>query len=284
MARGRFLSESVAKDIRLNSMSVEAELVYLMTIPHLDRDGLIEGDTEILYGTVCPKRRQFIDRMGEFVQEWVHVGLVVYYETSEGPILWFRGFAKNQLGLRYERETESRFPPPPGYERGKDGLTAIKTPPPSDTNGGNNQPSVDGIRQESDSLRQNDGDSRKLSAQVQVQVEVKDQYIRANDERKTEPTLSQRVFDRLESEWSTVNPGQMDRHSALAEKYGYEAWVAGLERCTHGKRSNSDYVEKAILSAIDEKPSLKKKEPKAAPTLRYTTIDPVTGVRKEVLQ
>jgi hypothetical protein len=44
MARGRFLSESVATDARLNGLSVEAELVYLMTIPHLDRDGLIEGD------------------------------------------------------------------------------------------------------------------------------------------------------------------------------------------------------------------------------------------------
>lgn len=113
MARGRFLSDTVAKDLKLNSLSVEAELVYLLTIPHLDRDGLIEGDTDILFGTVCPKRRQFIDRMGEFIQEWVHVGLVACYDSDNGPVLWFKGFAKNQLGIRYDRETPSKFPPPP---------------------------------------------------------------------------------------------------------------------------------------------------------------------------
>lgn len=113
MARGRFISESVATDARLNSLSVEAELVYLMTIPHLDRDGLIDGDPNVLWGKVCPKRRQFLDTIAVYIQEWAKAGLVLMYDTDNGPVLWFKGFIKNQLGLRYDRETPSKFPPPP---------------------------------------------------------------------------------------------------------------------------------------------------------------------------
>lgn len=113
VARGRFISDSIATDARLNSLSVEAELVYLMAIPHLDRDGLIEGDPDVLWGKVCPKRRVFLDGIATFIQEWATAGLVLMYDTDNGPVLWFKGFAKNQTGLRYDRETPSKFPPPP---------------------------------------------------------------------------------------------------------------------------------------------------------------------------
>jgi hypothetical protein len=170
MARGRFISESVAKDLRLNSLSVEAELVYLMTIPHLDRDGLIEGDPEIVLGTVCPKRRQFLNMMDSIIGEWVKVGLVVTYDSQEGQVLWFKGFTKNQQGLRYDRETPSKFPAPPGYKHTKTGMERTSD---GDT------------PQDDDSIRQNAGDVRQMSAragadarpevQVQVQVQVQDQ-------------------------------------------------------------------------------------------------------------
>lgn len=154
MARGRFIADTVAKDARLNSLSIEAELVYLLTIPHLDRDGMIEGDPDILWGTVCPKRRQFLDTMATFIQEWANVGLVVCYDTDEGVVLWFRGFAKNQTGMRYERESASRFPTPPGFIRTESGIvpepiqtetamqrpSAPSSPPPSDPNPYQRQP------------------------------------------------------------------------------------------------------------------------------------------------
>lgn len=146
MARGRFISESVAKDARLNSLSVEAQLVYLMTIPHLDRDGLIEGDPDVLWGTVCPKRRQFLDRMAEFIQEWAKAELVLMYDTEDGPVLWFKGFAKNQQGMRYDREAPSKFSPPPSNNA---------PPPPAPT---------------PDELRTNSGN---CLAEVKDQVEVK---------------------------------------------------------------------------------------------------------------
>lgn len=160
MARGRFISESVAKDLRLNSLSVEAELVYLMTIPHLDRDGLIEGDPEILLGTVCPKRRQFLDMMDCIIGEWVKAGLVVLYDSQDGDVLWFKGFTKNQQGLRYERETPSKFAPPPGYEHTKTGMKRTDD---------------DDIPSNGDSIRQNAGGVRQNALQEQAQSQVKDQ-------------------------------------------------------------------------------------------------------------
>jgi hypothetical protein len=140
MARGRFISESVATDARLNSLSVEAQLVYLMTVPHLDRDGRIEGDPDVLWGKVCPKRRQFLDRMATFIQEWAKAGLVQCYDTDEGVVLWFKGFTKNQQGMRYDREAPSKFPPPPNNGepvREVDAPPCEPTPDKLPTNSGN---------------------------------------------------------------------------------------------------------------------------------------------------
>lgn len=173
MARGRFLSESIATDARLNSLSVEAELAYLMTVPHLDRDGLIEGDPDVLWGKVCPKRRIFLDSMASFIQEWTKAGLVICYDTDDGLVLWFKGFAKNQLGLRYDRETPSRFAPPP------------------------NLSSVDSLRQESGKVPEA-SDNSVAQWQVQVQVEVQDQVKEslpaAQDATPKTPTPQQELF------------------------------------------------------------------------------------------
>jgi hypothetical protein len=122
MANGRFVSASVATDKRLNDLSLEAELLYLKTIPHLDRDGLILGEPLALWGQVARRRPELMTRMAALVDEWVESGLVVRYEADGDPILWFVGFTKNQQGMRYAREAESRLPPPPGYARLSTGL------------------------------------------------------------------------------------------------------------------------------------------------------------------
>lgn len=173
MARGRFISESIAKDARLNSLSVEAQLVYLMTVPHLDRDGLIEGDPDVLWGIVCPKRRMFLDTMPQLIHEWATVGLVLMYDSNDGPVLWFKGFTKNQQGMRYEREAPSRFPPPP------DDATPDKLP----TNSGNCRPEVE------------------VEVKDQVEIEVKDllpnaaaTHTKPLSTQVKEPTPQQEMF------------------------------------------------------------------------------------------
>lgn len=122
MARGRMIASTVATDKRFNSLSSDAALIYLMTIPHLDRDGLILGDTMPLWGRVCPRRNEYIPFMDELIAEWVKSGLVIAYDCEDGRVLYFVGFGKNQTGMRYDRESPSMFPPPPNHIRTSNGL------------------------------------------------------------------------------------------------------------------------------------------------------------------
>lgn len=125
MARGRMIANTVATDKRLNALTCAAALVYLMAIPHLDRDGLILGDTMPFWGKVCPRRVEFMGHMADIIAEWIDAGLVISYECDEGTILCFTGFFKNQTGMHYDREAASSFPPPPGYIRAAKGLEKL---------------------------------------------------------------------------------------------------------------------------------------------------------------
>lgn len=133
MARGRFLNASIAADIALNSLSLEAHWLYMMTIPHLDRDGLIIADTYVLFGKVCPRRPELIGRIDDLLDEWVASELVIIFPTRKGKVAFFKGFIKNQQGMHYAREGASELDVPPGYERTDKGVEPIQdeieTPP-----------------------------------------------------------------------------------------------------------------------------------------------------------
>ncbi len=121
MARGRMLATTIATDKALNSISTEAELLYLKTVPHLDRDGLIVGDNDLLFAKIAPRRPSLIDHIESAVCEWVEAGLVTRYEWKDGQALYFHGFRKNNR-ITYSREAPSTYPPPPGYVRTDAGL------------------------------------------------------------------------------------------------------------------------------------------------------------------
>lgn len=123
MADRRMLSATVAEDEELNRLSIEAQLLFLMTIPHLDRDGLITGNPRVLFGRVCPLRDELRDRILVLTNEWVDQGLVRRYAGADGgSVLFFDSFMKHQRGIEYSSEKPSRFPPPPGWVRTKAGL------------------------------------------------------------------------------------------------------------------------------------------------------------------
>jgi hypothetical protein len=122
MAERRMLSASIAEDEALNRLSIEAQLLFLMTIPHLDRDGLISGNPRVFFGKVCPLRDELRDRILSLINEWVDQGLVIRYDSGNGPVLFFKSFRRHQIGLKYTRDKASRFPPPPGWIRTPEGL------------------------------------------------------------------------------------------------------------------------------------------------------------------
>lgn len=123
MARGRMLNQSIAEDAEFNEMSIEAQLMLLRTLPFLDRDGLINGNASVLRGRVAPLL-DLPKSMASIVDEWVNADLVLRYTVGKQTIIFFPSFAKNQIGMRYERETASTYPPPPGYKRTPKGLIA----------------------------------------------------------------------------------------------------------------------------------------------------------------
>jgi len=139
------VNTTIASDQRLNSLSIEAEYLYLKTIPHLDRDGLIYGKANLLWAKACPERMELLPRIDALVTEWVQKSLVLKYETDNGTVLYFYGFKKNQR-IRYDREAASIFAVPPGYVRveGKDGgLFKLPDNDNSDTQPEPNQPDDD---------------------------------------------------------------------------------------------------------------------------------------------
>lgn len=129
MARGRMISQSIATDKRFNALTTEAALVFLMTVPHLDRDGLLLADAPVLAGHVCPRREELRPRMQAIIDEWIKQGLVIAFESEDGTVLFFTGFSKNQAGMRYDREPKSTLPVPPGYIRTETGLEPVETQP-----------------------------------------------------------------------------------------------------------------------------------------------------------
>jgi hypothetical protein len=116
------ISRDASRDNKLNSLSMEAQLLYLLTVPHLDRDGLVDGDPILLWSSAAPRRLELLDRTRMLEQEWVDIGLVIRYRGHDGDILFFPGFRRHNAGLEYEKEEQSRFPPPPGYLRSPHGL------------------------------------------------------------------------------------------------------------------------------------------------------------------
>lgn len=127
MAVGRMLNRTVGLDQELNSVSIEAQLLFLMSIPHLDRDGLIIGEALPHLGAVLPLRPDFFPRYEQLIAELVDCEIVTRYPTKKGRVLFFPGFRKNQT-FSYAREGASIFDPPPGYIRTPSGIEPDKNP------------------------------------------------------------------------------------------------------------------------------------------------------------
>ena len=123
MARGRMLSTDVSSDPDAQSLSIASYALYLSTIPHLDRDGLIDAHPLKLVAIAAPMRYEFRDQAAALINEWVEIGLVIRYQvSSRQSVLFFKGFRRHQQGMEYKRESASRFPPPPGWTRTEEGL------------------------------------------------------------------------------------------------------------------------------------------------------------------
>ena len=233
MARGRFVSTSIALDPALNRASVPAQLLYLRCIPHLDRDGLIIGRPAALWARVAPLMDDLLPTMPGLIDELATLGLVLRFETAIGPVLWFKGFNKNQQGMRYDREGPSEYEPPPGYVRTSAGLA-----PPSKPDNGKPSP---------DELRTNSG---LTPPQVEVEVEVKGEVKGEVEGQAADKTpdeshalkqtqLASGLAEKLAQVGVGLSPFIVDEYLALTSEYGLQAVLAGINAAADNNKQHS---------------------------------------------
>lgn len=116
MAQGRFLNKSIAHSSDLADLSQEARELFLMAVPHLDREGRMEGDPRRFRAIVCPLLPHHDDAsVALAVVELVRARMVVAYTDDAGKTaLFFPSFEGSQPGTAWKKkERPSRFGTPP---------------------------------------------------------------------------------------------------------------------------------------------------------------------------
>jgi len=270
MAQGRFLSSSVSEDIRLNSLSLEAHLLFLMAIPHLDVDGIMSGHPALVFARACPLREDLRDRIPDIIDEWCESGLVIRYDSNGEPALFFTGFPKNQK-VRRDREAASRYTVPPGHVRNDDGNVVL------DSSG--SSPGV--VR-------------AKSPASISTRSRVKEKSAAQPSVPSSEPSEHQELFGAICGavgwDYKTLNGnsrGRVARAAGILAKADYSAedvrefmrsiWVNDWR---YKKDKSSPTVEQLQQEIGRLKFKAEQTQPKE-PEYAYIP-DPLTGERKRV--
>ena len=112
------LNRKISRDqevaVIANDLGCEHALFLTWAIAHLDRDGRLDADPEVLRGMVTPLIGMIDSAVVASTIERAGVaGLIDVYEDDRGRrFLVYPKFFANQIGLRYDREPASDFPEP----------------------------------------------------------------------------------------------------------------------------------------------------------------------------
>lgn len=245
MASGRFLSTSIAEDDRLSKLSLMAEFIYLKTIPHLDRDGMITGRPGLLYSRVCPAREELFGGLLALIDEWVVVGLVIRFYSDEGPVLFFPGFLKNNNLPHYSRERASRFPAPPGFIRTDSGLTPVTV---HDLDQDNIQESVLELVQDEVQESLQDFD---LQEQEQDKDQDKDQELKDDDDTRARDPMHEAWFETYGAE---MPPNLEQPVAELVAECGEEAVAYGIVTSAKAKKRTFKFIAQCARNYIPPPP------------------------------
>ena len=236
MAVGRMLNRTAGLDQELNSVSIEAQLLFLMSIPHLDRDGLLIGEALPHLGTVLPLRPDFFPRYENLIGELVDCEIVIRYPTKKGRVLFFTGFRKNQT-FSYTREGASIFDPPPGYIRTPSGIEPDKHPTESEATP-ELLPTESGVTPDHYTL--------KISKD---KISKGDSRPPPDDARMAERTEMTRQYQAVLGAHSTaVYPEMLDYMEKLQTRDAVAWWQLAIMETTGAKRPGWQYM-KAVLES-----------------------------------
>jgi len=277
MARGRMINQTIDYDAEFNALSIDAQLMYLRTLAFLDRDGLIFGHPRALLAKVAPLLDFSQGQMLDIIDQWVDLGLVIRYLAKVGHVLFFKGFAKNQSGMHYDRESPSRFDPPPGWTYGPKGLVQIyageppATPQDSSQSESGEPPTEPDtiLRQESGEpptepdtiLRQESGKSPARVRQesggtpTQIEVEVKDQVqdklkpIEDEEDTQAREPIAHAWHDYYGEEIPENLTGRLVK---LESECGTDAVIHGIQVSAVAKTRNFGYLAKSARNYLPE--------------------------------
>ena len=114
MARGRMLSRDISLDEKVNALSDDtARLLFTWLIPHLDCEGRMFGEAKVIKAIVAPRLNWSAGRVDKYLKEMEKLALITRYSLNGNSYLFAPNFEKHQTGLRKDRESQSKIPPPP---------------------------------------------------------------------------------------------------------------------------------------------------------------------------
>lgn len=118
MARGRVISQDIAKDKKVNDLSDPLSILgFTWLITFTDVEGRTYGDPAVVRSMVFPRRDDVtVSQMESYIKEWHETGLILWYEANGDKWIMFPNFEKHQPWLRKDREAPSTIPAPPLLE------------------------------------------------------------------------------------------------------------------------------------------------------------------------
>lgn len=218
MARGRMLNKKISLNNKvaklINELGGDAGLIYTWIIAHLDRDGRISGDPEVIWAQVTPLlTRSTPDLVWATLAKAHELKLLIIYQTDEGDlVVEYPKFAQNQQGMRYDREAVSEFP-------ANSGLTpdlVRSTPdllrrPPAEVNG------MEEKRREVNTRENNNADNAKLRLADEKKKHQKEDikavisyYKQVNRSART-PKEGKETWRRIKARLSEFTPEDLRR-------------------------------------------------------------------------
>lgn len=133
MARGRMLNKKISMNKALAELEKEegpySVIVLTWLIAHLDVEGRFTGEPVLIKGVVCPWLDGCtVGLIEKTLARADRLGIIRWYEVEGNRWLQYVNFARNQIGLRKDREAESEVPPPPNDTEPRTGAVQEKSP------------------------------------------------------------------------------------------------------------------------------------------------------------
>ena len=122
MPKGRMLNKKISYDPRVGELSIHATLIFTWIIPHLDCEGRIYADPNVIKGVVVPYKKTLTMVVIQKALEELHASGLVRIYGDDYKYLQCNGFFLNQT-INKSREAPSEIPSEADLLQSKSGVT-----------------------------------------------------------------------------------------------------------------------------------------------------------------